>query len=137
MLEDPLAAACVVLSTFACSGGDDSGEDSTIGPPPADATISTNEWRSGPAALSFPAGTQVTIDLRNDGRILHEWTLLQERIDTGQDYRDELVIATRSVPAGAIETISFTVPAAGVYQFIGPIPGHFSQGMSGALTATP
>ena len=38
--------------------------------------------------------------------------------------------------AGEAITITFTAPAAGTYQVICNVPGHFSAGMEGLLTVT-
>ncbi len=98
--------------------------------------IAMSEWRFGPAAVNLAAGTEVTVELRNDGALLHEWALLSAEIADEGGFGDELVIVRRAVNAGAIDTVTFTVPAAGTYQFVCPIPGHFAQGMEGTLTAT-
>ena len=131
---------CLVIAmaaTSGCSDGAPVPPTSDAPPAPNTVTISMSEWRFGPAALRLEAGTQATIALRNDGAIVHEWALLHEAIESENAFQDELVIAGRSVNAAAIGTITFTVPAAGDYLFICPIPGHFSQGMFGTITATP
>lgn len=89
------------------------------------------------AEVTVPAGVAVTIVLRNDDPIDHEWILgdaaVHERHRTGT----EPVHASRptelTVGAGSsvATTIMFTKP--GTYQFICHLPGHEAYGMVGTL----
>ncbi len=135
-------AVLLIAITTACSGESSAPDETapttttTTEAAPTDAVVAMSEWRFGPAAISLAAGTEVTLELRNDGALLHEWALLTTEIEDEAGFGDDLVIVRRAVNAGAVDTVTFTVPAAGTYQFVCPIPGHLAQGMEGTLTAT-
>jgi uncharacterized cupredoxin-like copper-binding protein len=89
------------------------------------------------ARIIVPAGVAVTIVLRNDDPIDHEFIV--GGADVHQRHRSgtEPVHASRptvvSVPAGTTRstTITFTTP--GSYLFICHLPGHEAYGMVGTL----
>ncbi len=56
--------------------------------------------------------------------------------ETHQCSPEDLIVFEISAAAGEAVTNTFTAPAAGTYQVICKIPGHFSAGMEGLLTVT-
>ena len=90
--------------------------------------------------MTVPAGVALTIVLRNDDPIDHEWIVgdaaVHERHRTGT----EPVHASRptevSIPAGStrVTTVRFDTP--GTYQYICHLPGHEAYGMVGTLVVT-
>ena len=50
------------------------------------------------------------------------------------EFSEDLIVFETSAEAGEAITITFTAPAAGTYQVICKVPGHFSAGMEGLLT---
>lgn len=105
-------------------------------------------------AIEVPAGSQVTLILKNIGtmpkeNMAHNFTLLKPGTvvaDFGTkamaakatDYipaGDTSVIAhTKLLGPGESDTLKFTAPAAGQYPFMCTFPGHFAL-MQGTLTS--
>jgi uncharacterized cupredoxin-like copper-binding protein len=124
---------CASLLTFgtlvasACGGG----EASTL------QTIEIHYSKFVPTELTVPAGKPVTLTLRNEDPIAHEWIVGTEDIHarhrTGTEpYHDEI---PTEVTVRAYEskqtTITFDEP--GEYLYICHLPGHESYGMVGTL----
>ena len=90
--------------------------------------------------LVVPAGVPLTILLRNDDPIDHEWIVgdaaTHERHRTGT----EPVHGTRptevSIPAGSSRETTVTFDTPGTYLYICHLPGHEAYGMVGTLVVT-
>jgi len=107
--------------------------------PPADqVTVSFHLSHFEPASVRVPAGRPVTITLRNDDPIGHEWIVGPPEIHAIHRVGTEPVHDTRatevSVPPFATRTTTITFEA-GEYAFICHLPGHEEYGMKGTLTA--
>ena len=112
-----------------------------VGAAPRSAEIDIHYSHFGLDRLAVPAGTPITILLRNTDPIDHEWIVgdaaTHERHRTGT----EPVHASRptevSIPAGQSRetTVTFTRP--GTYLYICHLPGHEAYGMVGELVVTP
>jgi uncharacterized cupredoxin-like copper-binding protein len=118
-----------------CQGGD---EASTS------LEVTTSEFQFSPSEWTVPAGEEITIDITNDGTVLHEWVLMQPGVDiaseadlpeTEEELLADFVYVEDEVDAGDSKSLTFTAPAAGTYQVICAIEGHFDGGMEGTLTA--
>jgi uncharacterized cupredoxin-like copper-binding protein len=94
----------------------------------------------GLASTTVPAGVAVTVVLRNDDPIDHEWIVgdaaVHERHRTGTEPVHAARPTEVSIPAGTTRatTITFTKP--GTYLFICHLPGHEAYGMVGTLVVT-
>ena len=107
---------------------------------PVDVEIPIHYSHYGRSVVTVPAGVALTIVLRNDDPIDHEWIVgdaaVHERHRTGT----EPVHASRptevSIPAGStrVTTVRFDTP--GTYQYICHLPGHEAYGMVGTLVVT-
>lgn len=92
------------------------------------------------AAVTVPVGVAVTIMLRNDDPIGHEWIVGDAAVHERHRSGTEPVHASRptemTVGAGSttVTTITFTKP--GTYAFICHLPGHEAYGMVGTLRVT-
>ena len=122
------AASVLVLLTSACG----SGANAT-----AEAAIAIHFSHFSPEDVTVPAGVPVTITLRNDDPIEHEWIVgppdVHERHRTGTEpYHDE-VPTELTIPAldSRITTITFERP--GEYLYICHLPGHEAYGMVGRM----
>lgn len=121
------------LATVACGGGPDVSEDrGTTSLPVLDAVVSMSEWRFGPTEVRL-SGDEATLQLRNDGSILHEWALLSSPVVREAELTEDRIIARKAVSAGRVELVTFSLPEPGVYQVVCPIPGHIAEGMVGSL----
>jgi uncharacterized cupredoxin-like copper-binding protein len=94
--------------------------------------------RFNPSAFAVPVGVPITITLRNDDPIDHEWIVGDEavhavhRVDTEPLHPDrptEVVI-----PAMTSATTVITFEEAGSLQFICHLPDHEKYGMKGTVT---
>jgi len=83
------------------------------------------------------AGVPVTITLRNDDPIDHEWIVGTEHVHATHRTGTELFHTTRptevTVPALSTKTTMITFPEAGEYTYICHLPGHEAYGMAGSL----
>lgn len=114
------------LVSSACARGDGGGTGGggpiTEAPTDADVSVSASEFTFEPSDLTAPANTPVTIQIRNDGTIEHDFTI------------DEANVTVVVKPTEA-RTAEINLPA-GVYTFYCSIPGHRAAGMEGALTVS-
>lgn len=100
--------------------------------------ISAVEFAFEPDAWTVVADTEAEVTLNNDGAIEHNWTVLEQGVSIGSE--DEYdpgtaVAATEDIAGGESGSVAATY-AAGAYQVICTISGHFNAGMAGTLTAS-
>lgn len=128
------ALAVLAMVTAACDSG---GDASTS------LDVTTSDFQFSPNSWTVPTGEEITIDITNEGSVLHEWVLLQPGVnieteaelpETEEELLADFVYVEDEVEAGASKTLSFTAPAAGTYQVICAIETHFDAGMEGTLT---
>ncbi len=122
-----LAAAC---------GGGDSSDDGGGGGTTSDISAAAEEFLFSPDAWMAGAGSEVTLEFENQGALLHTWVILSSPIESESEFSEDLIVFETSAEAGKAVTITFTAPAAGTYQVICNVPGHFGEGMEGLLTVT-
>lgn len=93
-----------------------------------------------PADITVPAGTALTVVLRNDDPIDHEWIVgdaaVHERHRTGTEPVHGSRPTEVSIPAGSTRVTTVTFRTPGTYLFICHLPGHEAYGMRGTLTVT-
>jgi outer membrane protein assembly factor BamB/plastocyanin len=74
-----------------------------------------------PKDFTIPANTDVTIDVSNDGAVVHDFFQPDTKADTGQIQPGQSGTAVVNLPPGT-------------YQYWCSIPGHRDAGMSGTIT---
>ena len=125
----------LVFLSVAC-GGDDDEASTEIDATLADFTFSPTEW-------TVAAGEEITIELENNGSVLHEFVILQPGVEitseaelpaTEEELLADFVYWETEIEPGQSKTETFTAPDAGVYQVICAIGSHFDAGMTGTLT---
>ena len=132
----------VALVAAACGGGDSSdtvpAPEATIAtsPPTSDITATAKDFLFSPNAWTAGAESEVTFEFENQGSVTHTWIILSSPIESESEFSEDLIVFETSAEAGEAATITFTAPAAGTYQVICNVPGHFSLGMEGLLTVT-
>ena len=93
-----------------------------------------------PARITVRAGTAITVVLRNDDPIDHEWIVGDAAVHARHRTGTEPVHGSRStevsIPAGSTRetTVRFDTP--GTYLYICHLPGHEAYGMVGELVVT-
>ena len=127
LIATALAAPLVALTLAGCGGGDE----------PATASIGIHFSRFAPGTLEVPAGEPITITLRNDDPIDHEWIVgtaeVHERHRTGTEPFHATRPTEVTVPALESRQTTVVFGEPGVYQFICHLPGHEAYGMVGTL----
>jgi uncharacterized cupredoxin-like copper-binding protein len=105
-------------------------------------SASMEDFAFSPVEWTVPAGEEITIELTNDGSVEHEWVILQSGVtisseselpETEEELLADFVYWEDEVEPGETKTLTFTAPAAGEYQVICAIEGHFEAGMEGTL----
>jgi uncharacterized cupredoxin-like copper-binding protein len=90
--------------------------------------------------VTVPAGVRVTIVLRNDDPIAHEWIVgdaaLHERHRTGTEPVHDSRPTEVTIPAGTTRATTITFNTPGTYLYICHLPGHEAYGMVGTLVVT-
>lgn len=128
------AMTLVGLLLVACGG--DSGSTTTAGTNSATIEVAARSFAFTPDLWTVPSGAEVTLNMTNQSDTLHEWVVLSTPIESEDEFSEDLVIWEVEAEAGATATDSFTAPAAGTYQVICALEGHFSAGMNGELVVT-
>jgi uncharacterized cupredoxin-like copper-binding protein len=123
-----IGLAGLALTAFAAGCAPDASADETIG---------IRYSRFEPEAITVRAGEPVTITLRNDDPIEHEWIVgaedLHERHRTGTEpYHDEVPTEV-TIPALSTRTTTVTFAEPGEYEYICHLPGHEAYGMVGVV----
>ncbi|HUQ43508.1 MAG TPA: cupredoxin domain-containing protein [Candidatus Limnocylindria bacterium] len=91
-----------------------------------------------PSAITVPAGVPVTITLRNDDPIDHEWIVGDEAVHAFHRTGTEQLHPSRPtevvIPAGETRTTVVTFAQPGSLRYICHLPAHKAYGMVGAVT---
>jgi plastocyanin len=91
-----------------------------------------------PSQIAVPVGVPVTITLRNDDPIDHEWIVGDEavhaihRVGTEPLHPDKPTEVV--IPAGTTRTTTITFESIGSLQYICHLPLHEAYGMVGTVT---
>ena len=100
-------------------------------------TVSIHYSRFTPEVITVPTGVPVTITLRNDDPIEHEWIVgppeVHERHRTGTEPVHTDVPTEVTVPAFSTRVTTLTFKQAAEYAYICHLPGHEAYGMVGTL----
>jgi len=92
-----------------------------------------------PNVVTVRAGTRVTITLRNDDPIDHEWIVGPADVHEVHRHGTEASHAGRAtevtVPALSTRTTTITFDDPGEFAYICHLPGHEEYGMKGVLIA--
>lgn len=99
--------------------------------------IELNDFTITPNQITVQAGSEVSINVTNNGTIKHDLNIMMFGTDIGDTFGDddrENVIWVVSLEPGETTSQTFTVPdQPGTYQLICSLPGHMQAGMTGTL----
>ena len=104
---------------------------------PAHQTITIHYSHFEPDVVEVPVGVPVTIKLRNEDPIDHEWIVgppdLHERHRTGTEPVHAAIPTEVTIPALSTRETTITFEAPGEYAYICHLPRHEEYGMVGTL----
>jgi uncharacterized cupredoxin-like copper-binding protein len=107
---------------------------------PVTETIGVHYSHFDRSRITVPAGVAVTIVLRNDDPIDHEWIVGDAAVHDRHRTGTEPVHASRptevTIPAGTTLATTITFNTPGTYRYICHLPGHEAYGMVGTLVVT-
>ena len=117
-----------VLVLTACGGG---GPSSTF-------NVTMTDFQYTPAEFKIPAGKEITLNITNNGAVIHEFVIMKYGLNVGKDFGpedEENIYWEVEVDAAQSKTVTFTAPTdVGEYQIVCGTEGHFTAGMVGKLT---
>jgi uncharacterized cupredoxin-like copper-binding protein len=115
------------LALTACGGGG----------PSTNLSVDMVEFMYNPTNFTVPAGQEITIELSNNGAVVHDFIIMNQGVEVGQDFGEEdqpNVYWMAELEPGTSNTYTFTAPdQPGEYQVVCGIPGHFLAGMVAKL----
>lgn len=106
-------------------------------------------------AFEVKAGQKVTVTISDTGKLpkaamSHNFVLLKPGTDVtafatagiskadseyiAPEQADKVIVKTKLVGSGESDSVTFTAPAAGTYDYICTFPGHVMAGMRGVMT---
>lgn len=120
-------AGALILS--ACGGA--SGPSTSI-------KVDFTDFKFTPDQWTVPAGQEITITVKNDGAVEHEFVIMNLGATAGEAFGDEdeanIYWEVEAQP-GESKTETFTAPSApGEYQIVCGTEGHLEAGMVGSMT---
>jgi len=91
-----------------------------------------------PSTITVPVGVPVTITIRNNDPIDHEWIVGDAEVQAKHRTGTELLHPSRPteqvIPAGETRVTTITFEATGTLQYICHLPAHEAYGMVGTVT---
>ena len=116
------------LLLVSCSGS---------GGPSDKINVTMTDFRYTPDAFIIPAGQTITVNVRNDGVVLHAFVLMKPGLTIGEAFGpedEENIYWEVEVDPGQSKSETFTAPTEpGDYQVVCGTEGHFAAGMVGSL----
>jgi len=100
--------------------------------------VDLTEFMFNPSNFTVPAGQEITLDLTNNGAIMHDFIIMKYGTTVGDDFGDEDVpniYWKAELEPGTSASYTFTAPSEpGDYQVICGVQGHYQAGMVAKLT---
>jgi uncharacterized cupredoxin-like copper-binding protein len=105
--------------------------------PSTNIRVDMTEFMFDPSGFTIPAGQEITIELSNNGAVVHDFIIMKYGAEVGQDFGEEdeaNVYWKAELEPGTSETLTFTAPSEpGEYQVACEIEGHYLAGMVAKL----
>lgn len=95
------------------------------------------EFMFNPNNFTVPAGQEITIELANNGAVVHDFIIMKQGTNVGNDFGDDdeaNIYWKAELEPGSSGSYTFTAPSEpGEYQVVCGIPGHYLAGMVASL----
>ena len=105
--------------------------------PSTNIRVDMTEFMFNPSDFTVPAGQEITIELSNNGAVMHDFVIMKYGTEVGQDFDEEdgvNVYWEAELEPGTSETLTFTAPSEpGEYQVVCGVAGHYLAGMVAKL----
>lgn len=100
--------------------------------------IVMSDFKYEPAEFTVPAGKEITLNLKNEGAVAHEFVIMKLGQSAGEKFgpedEDNIYWEVELDPGQSV-TVTFTAPTeAGTYEVVCGTEGHLEAGMKGTLT---
>jgi uncharacterized cupredoxin-like copper-binding protein len=107
------------------------------GGPSTTVNLTMDDFKYNPMENTIPAGKEITLKIKNDGAVLHEYVIMKLGQTAGDKFGDEdegNIYWEVEVDPGQSKTVTFTAPPeAGTYEIVCGTQGHLEAGMKGSL----
>lgn len=127
-----LVALVLALLLSACGGQSSPTISTTL-------NVEMSEFMFNPKNLAVPAGQEITLNLKNNGSVEHDFVILKKGITAKTPFDAEAqkgdILFEARLNSGKSETYTLTLPETGDYEIVCSIPGHLEAGMQASLSA--
>ena len=130
-----MSLVALAIVAVAC-GDDDAATTTAAGGDTTQIAATAMNFSFTPDLWTVGAGDEVTLTLTNAADEDHEWVIMRAPIAAETEFTEEGVLWEMETTAGEVKSETFTAPAAGTYQIICGLEGHFDAGMFGELVVT-
>ncbi len=128
-----LLIVAALLTISACASTASAGASTTL-------NVDMTEFAYSPTTFNVPAGKEITLNLKNNGKVTHEFVIIKhgEKVTLPFDDDDEAKgYWEQEADAGKSVSVKFTAPSdPGTYTIVCGQPQHMEAGMVGTLTVT-
>ena len=128
-----LMVAALMLTISACTSAASAGPGTTL-------NVQMTDFSYTPKTFAIPAGKEITLNIKNDGKVPHEFVIIKhgEKVTLPFDDDDEAkVYWEQEAKVGESLSVKFTAPAEpGTYDVVCGQPAHMEAGMVGTLTVS-
>jgi plastocyanin len=100
--------------------------------------VTMTDFQFSPNTFTVPAGEEITLNVLNNGAVVHNFVIMKLGTTAGEAFDDEdqanVFWEERDIPAGGDLSVTFTAPTeSGEYQLVCRTAGHIASGMVGKL----
>ncbi len=99
--------------------------------------VAMTDFKYEPMENTILAGEEITLNIKNEGAVLHEYVIMNLGQTAGDKFGDEdegNIFWEVEIEPGQSKTVTFTAPAeAGTYEIVCGTAGHLEAGMKGTL----